>query len=89
MQALWAQQEVGHAQLGYAARTKRLVQLVEDLAAHPAERMPQACEEWAATKGAYRFWDNAHVEASAEREYAGSLPGAGVDPGDPGYDGRR
>jgi Transposase DNA-binding/Transposase Tn5 dimerisation domain len=67
MQGSWAQQEVGQAQLGHAARTKRLVQVVEDLTAHPAESVPQACEDWAATKGAYRFWDNPHVEAAAIR----------------------
>ncbi len=63
----WAQQEVGQAHLGHAARTKRLVQVVQDLAAHPAESVPQACEDWAATKGAYRFWDNKQVSAQAIR----------------------
>jgi hypothetical protein len=67
MQESWAQQEVGQAHLGHAARTKRLVQLVEDLVAHPAESVPQACEDWAATKAAYRFWDNEGVEAAAIR----------------------
>lgn len=67
MQEGWAQQEVGQAQLGHAARTTRLVQIVEDLAAHPAQSVPQACEDWAATKGAYRFWDNEQVEAAAIR----------------------
>lgn len=68
MQESWAQQEVGQAHLGHGARTKRLVQLVEDLVAHPAESVPQACEDWAATKGAYRFWANKHVEAAAIRQ---------------------
>ncbi|MEO8972239.1 MAG: IS4 family transposase [Ktedonobacteraceae bacterium] len=68
MHEMWAQEEVGQAHLGHAARTKRLVQLVQELAAHPAESVPQACQEWAATKGAYRFWDNAHVEAAAIRQ---------------------
>ena len=67
MQEGWAQQEVGQAQLGHAARTSRLVQIVEDLLAHPAESVPQACEDGAATKGAYRFWENEHVEAAAIR----------------------
>src|ERR1700730_11276093 len=49
MQESWAQQEVGQAQLGHAARTTRLVHLVEDLVAHPAQSVPQACEDWAAT----------------------------------------
>jgi sensor domain CHASE-containing protein len=68
MQESWAQQEGGQAHLGHAARTTRLVQLVEDLVAHPAESVPQACEDWAATKAAYRFWDNKHVEAAAIRQ---------------------
>ncbi len=63
----WAQQEVGQAQLGHAARTKRLVRLLEDLTPHPAESVPQACETWAGTKGAYRFWDNQQVSAQAIR----------------------
>jgi len=67
MQESWAQQEVGQAQLGHEARTNRLVQLMEDLAAHPAESVPQSCKNWAATKGAYRFWDNERVEAAAIR----------------------
>jgi hypothetical protein len=64
----WAQQEVGQAHLGHAARTTRLVRIVEDLVARPAGSVPQACEDWAATKGAYRFWDNEHVEAAAIRQ---------------------
>jgi Transposase DNA-binding/Transposase Tn5 dimerisation domain len=68
MQESWAQQEVGQAHLGHGARTKRLVQLVEDLVAHPAESVPQSCGDWAGTKGAYRFWDNKHVEAAAIRQ---------------------
>src|SRR2546421_6962967 len=67
MQEGWAQEEVGQAQLGHAARTTRLVRVVEDLVAHPAESVPQACEDWAATKGAYRFWENERVEAAAIR----------------------
>ena len=50
----WAQQEVGQAELGDGRRTKRLVQLVGDLAAHPAESVPQACEDWVGTKGFLR-----------------------------------
>ena len=68
MQESWAEQEVGQAHLGHAARTKRLVRLVADLVAHPAESVPQACQEWAATKGAYRFWANERVEAAAIRQ---------------------
>jgi hypothetical protein len=36
--------------------------MVEDFAAHPESSVPQACGDWAATKGAYSFWDNGKVE---------------------------
>ncbi len=35
---------------------------VEDLSAQPDTSVPQASGDWAATKGAYRFWDNPRVE---------------------------
>jgi hypothetical protein len=58
----WATQEVGHAELGDARLSKRLVKMVEDLAGQPEASVPQACGDWAATKGAYGFWDNAKVK---------------------------
>jgi len=38
----WAAQELQYAQLGDARRNKRLVRVVEDLAAQPNESVPQA-----------------------------------------------
>ena len=58
----WATQELGHADLGDARLSKRLVKVVEDLAGQPEASVPQACGDWAATKGTYRFWDNDKVE---------------------------
>jgi hypothetical protein len=58
----WVTQELGHAELGDARLSKRLVKVVEDLAEQPEASVPQACGDWAATKGAYRFWDNDKVE---------------------------
>jgi hypothetical protein len=66
-----------YAQLGDARRNKRLVQVVEALAAQPNESVPQACGDWAATKATYEFWKSprikpndirlAHQKSSVER----------------------
>lgn len=66
MQA-WAAQEVQSAALGDPRRTRRFVRLLEALAAQPQASVPRACGSWAATKAAYRFWDNPHISAAAIR----------------------
>lgn len=53
--AAWAVSEVGAAQLGDRRRTRRLAQLVSDLAVRPGDGLPAACATPAATKAAYRF----------------------------------
>lgn len=73
----WAQQEFGGADLGDARRTARLVQLARQLAERPEASLPQALEDSASLKAAYRFFDNAdiahekilasHVSCSASR----------------------
>jgi hypothetical protein len=40
---------------------RRLVKLVDDLLHAPEASVPQASGDWAATKAAYRFWDNPRV----------------------------
>lgn len=57
----WAAKEVGQAQFGDKRLQRRLVRLVQDLAANPAASVPRACGHWAATKAAYRFWDSERV----------------------------
>jgi hypothetical protein len=57
----WAQAEFGVAELGDARRTARLVQLARQLGERPEASLPQALEDDAALKGAYRFFDNAEV----------------------------
>jgi len=64
----WAALELRHADLGDARLNQRLVQIVSDLADKPTQSVPQACGTWAATKAAYRFWDNPAVRAEAIRE---------------------
>lgn len=58
----WATQELRYVRLGDARLNKRLVKMVEDLAAQPESSVPQACGDWAATKGAYEFWKNHKVK---------------------------
>jgi Transposase DNA-binding/Transposase Tn5 dimerisation domain len=64
----WAAEELHAVDLGDPRRNRRLLQLVEALAAHPAASVPEACHSWAATKAAYRFWDNPHVSPEAIRQ---------------------
>jgi hypothetical protein len=65
--ASWAAEELRTVKLGDARLGKRLVGMVEALAARPSASVPQAMGEWAATKAAYNFWDSEHVEAEAIR----------------------
>lgn len=54
----WALGELCSTELGDGRRTKRLVRLVSALAANPTRTLPEACEGWAETKGAYRLLEN-------------------------------
>jgi Transposase DNA-binding/Transposase Tn5 dimerisation domain len=63
----WVQDELREADFGDKRLTKRFIRLVSDLAAHPDSSVPQACEDWAATKGAYRFWDHEQVTPESIR----------------------
>lgn len=62
--AAWAVGEVGHAELGDERRTRRLVRVVTSLARQPTASLPEACEDWAGTKAAYRFFSNPGVSAA-------------------------
>jgi hypothetical protein len=52
----WAEEELGSADLGDARVSWRLVRLAEDWSANPTASIPQACQGWAETKAAYRFF---------------------------------
>lgn len=56
MVAPWAAEELGGAQLGDKRWTRRLQTTVSALSGRPEASVPQACETWAQTKGAYRLW---------------------------------
>ncbi len=54
----WASEELSGADLGARRRNKRLVTIVEDLAAQPNESVPQASRDTAAMEATYEFWAN-------------------------------
>src|SRR5438552_12640311 len=76
-EADWAINEFGGAALGDTRRTDRLVRLATLLGSRPAASLPQACEDPAELKAAYRFFQNeaiapaaildSHVQATLER----------------------
>lgn len=74
----WAAAELHAVDLGDPRRNRRLIQLVEALAARPAATLPEACHSWAATKAAYRFWDNPHVSPEAIRNAHARSTGAAL-----------
>lgn len=59
----WAVEEFANAALGDGRLNKRLIKLAERFADKPTASIPGACADWAETKAAYRFFDQAcHVE---------------------------
>jgi len=63
--AAWAEEEFGEAELGDVRRNARLVQLASVLGAQPSCSLPDASDDPATLKAAYRFFDNDHVRAQA------------------------
>jgi hypothetical protein len=59
----WIASELGNADLGDQRLNKRLVEVAQDLYAQPEAPINQACEDWAAAKAAYRFFENERVSA--------------------------
>lgn len=57
----WAQAEFSAAELGDKRRGARLVALAQRLSERPEMSLPQALEQPAALKAAYRFFDNADI----------------------------
>ena len=64
----WAQEEFGHADLGDARRTARLVQLASALGTRPSMSIPEASGSMACTKAAYRFFANQDIRSQAIME---------------------
>jgi hypothetical protein len=53
--ALWAEQEMGHAQLGDRRRTQRLVKVTMALAQNPNGTLPSTFPDWKDLRAAYRL----------------------------------
>jgi hypothetical protein len=63
--ATWAEEEFGEADLGDVRRNARLVQLASVLGAQPSASLPEATDDPATLKAAYRFFANDYVRADA------------------------
>ena len=57
----WHDQEVVGAGLPDKRLARRLRCLLDQMSASPRQPVPAACGDWAATKAAYRFFDNPRV----------------------------
>ncbi|MBD2092363.1 IS4 family transposase [Microcoleus sp. FACHB-1515] len=64
----WASRELDHANLGDVRRNRRLVKIVEDLAASPESSVPLASRDRAALQGMYDFWANPRIKAASISE---------------------
>lgn len=60
----WVEAEVTGLQLRDQRLERRLRRLMEAMAATPGEPIPVSCGDWAATKAAYRFFDNPKISES-------------------------
>jgi transposase-like protein/transposase Tn5 family protein len=63
--ATWAEEEFGEADLGDVRRNARLVHLASVLGAQPSASLPDATDDPATLKAAYRFFANDYVRADA------------------------
>jgi hypothetical protein len=60
----WVEHELGNGQFPDQRLKKRLGKLLGDLGQRIGSTVPLACQDWAATKAAYRFFDNPRVDES-------------------------
>lgn len=77
--SLWAQSIFQRAKLGDVRRTKRLVQLAAQLAAHTGQSIVQSLSSSADIEAAYRFVRNEHISpaAIAEAGFAATVQACG------------
>ena len=60
----WSRQEFSGLDFGETRLDERLLSIADALAAQPMSSLNTACEDWAATKAAYRFFDNPKVSSA-------------------------
>ena len=61
MEERWFDEELSGCRLGDGRLDRRLHQLVEQMEVGFGESIPLACQDWAGTKAAYRFFSNERV----------------------------
>jgi len=61
----WLDREIDLAVFPDARLGKRFRSLLKDIAERMGNPLPFACQDWAATKAAYRFFDNPRIDESA------------------------
>ena len=61
MEERWFDEELSGCRLGDGRLDRRLRQLVERMEVGFGESIPLACQDWASTKAAYRFFSNDRV----------------------------
>ncbi len=59
----WVEDELKYLDLGDERLNRRLKFSIDLLSQSPTASVPEACCDWAATKGLYRFWGNDSVKA--------------------------
>lgn len=59
----WIQDELGRAQFNDKRLNNRFIKIATDLADKPSDSIHSASIDWAASKAAYRFFDNPEVES--------------------------
>jgi len=67
-EARWADEEFDGAELGDRRLTRRLKELAGRLSKYPSQSLPEACEDGAHLKAAYRFFANDKVTPAAVLE---------------------
>jgi hypothetical protein len=60
----WVEHELKGCHFPDQRLKTRLGKLLSDLGQHVGRTVPLACQDWAATKAAYRFFDNERVDES-------------------------
>lgn len=76
MGSSWVEQETSGCDLGDARLNRRLGVMLEALGTRPGKSLPTAFQDWAATKAAYRFFDNDAV--SEDKILAGHFAASGL-----------
>lgn len=63
----WIEQEIAHMDLPDKRLLLRYGKLLEIMSSNPSSTIPEACDSFAQTKAAYRFFDNDNVSAKSLR----------------------